>query len=852
MTKKILSLLTLLMVCYSLFGCVVVPNNNQNSNQNNNNQNNNSNNNNNNNDDEFVEEINPLDIQIGGEDILVNDNELTKFDRINFFNNRISITGSYDYGAGDPFILRHDGTYYLYVTSAGSGVITLRSTDLINWTPVSNGVNPYGYSYHVNNDPKRPVDNFPFAPEVFYFNGKFYMTISPQGNGHYILESNSPQGPFYNISGNIGMLIDGHHFMDGKDEKIYFFASGTAGLNLYEMEDNMYTVKPGRHANLMKCTTGNWTEGPYMLQRNGNYYLTYTGTHLLSESYRVEYAYADKNSDILKNSSLKPMDTIALSTRDDFRGLGHSSTVLGPDLDSYYLVYHNLAHDESRDLNFSRLSFNGSVMVADAVQPYNIPSFNLPEFQTRGLDGFKNVGSFLLSDTITSDTFSVEYNVAGQGDMIFSYIDNSNYSYINFSNNVISIKTVIDGDSYTVHEIPLIRKYSTNALHTFRLQYSNGKLSLYFDSMEKAYDIECEFKGGKVGYRTNQNFSRIGYTAASNVALGSSDKKAYNTQVSLANAYDEKLSYLTEGCRLDHTGNESKEYVYNDTYNLLLKNEDDRATYRTYFENETYSIEMRVPSEYAGTTFGLRIDGGPVEFVSISDMSPTVNPEGDMYVSLGKFRMSKGQHHISICNLGEEIAFSEIRYVKVNNNVMSAVFNSSFNASNYYVKNNLNLTNNGFETREQAVCGIISKTDFFDFTMDASLVINSLTNFGSGYVGLVFNSTAYAHYPLADAEGIDFPYPYCGFLLTFERDEVSLRYVEFRKSKLIETASYSFTPGQVINVRITQYNNNYIISIDGEELMDVSVNVCPLSGGVGAFAQNSNAYFKSISVRNNY
>lgn len=795
--------------------------------------------------------VNPLDIPVGENDTLVADSELTKFENISFFNNRISITGSYDYGAGDPFVLRHDGVYYLYVTSAGSGVITLKSTDLLNWSPISNGVNPYGYSYHINNDPNRPQDNYPFAPEVFYFNGKFYMTISPQGNGHYILESTSPQGPFYNISGNIGLLIDGHHFIDAKDERVYFFASGTNGLNVYEMQDNMYSVKPGKQANYSQCTTGNWTEGPFMLQKNGNYYLTYTGTHLLSESYRVVYAYGDRDSNLLNSKALKPMDTIALSTKDDFKGLGHSSTTLGPDLDSYYLVYHNLAHDESRDLNFSRLSFNGSVMVADAVQPYNIPKFNFPEFQTRGLDGFKNVDAFLLSDISTADTFTAEYNVVGQGDMIFSYIDGFNYSYINFFNNVITINTVENGEHYIVHEIPLIRTYSTNALHTFRIQYSNGKLSLYFDSMEKAYDVECEFTGGRIGYRNNQNFSRIGYTAASNVALGNSDKKSYNTQVSLANAYDEKLSYLTEGCSLLYTGNEDEEYIRDDTYNLLLRNEDDRATYRTYLENATYSLEIRVPSKYAGAKVGVRIDSNSVQELQIPETAPTVFPNGDMYVSLGEFNVSKGQHHISIYHIGDKIAFSELRYVKTINSTMNLVFNNTLNTSNYYVKNNLNLTNNGFETRNQAVCGIISKTNYFDYTIDANLLINSFPSHGNWYAGLVFNSTAYAHYPQADAEGIDFPYPYCGFLLTFDKHQIRLNYVEFRKSTLIDVVPYSLTIGEEINVCITQYNNNYIISIDGEDIIDVNVNVCPLSGGIGAFGQNADVYFQSIYVMNN-
>ena len=63
-------------------------------------------------------------------------------------------------------------------------------------------------------DPNRPASQTPFAPEVIYFNGMFYMISSPSGNGHYVFESESPEGPFSAISGNIGKSIDGSYFID--------------------------------------------------------------------------------------------------------------------------------------------------------------------------------------------------------------------------------------------------------------------------------------------------------------------------------------------------------------------------------------------------------------------------------------------------------------------------------------------------------------------------------------------------------------------------------------------------------------------------------------------------------------
>ena len=787
------------------------------------------------------------------EPTLVDDKELLKYEDIaSFYDNKMVLSGGG--GAADPFVLRYNGMYYLYMTTGGGNITAYKSMDMLYWEPVDNGVSRTGYCYEYSFDDNPPASQTPYAPEVIHFNGKFYMICSPSGNGHYVLESDSPEGPFLNISGNIGMSIDGHHFIDGKDEKIYLFTAGTSGIKGYELEDDMYTVKEDengkkRETYYLDCLVGNWTEGPYMLQRNGNYYFTYTGTHYLSASYRVNYAYADKDSDIFSSKSLTEKDTILLSTTDDFRGLGHSSTVLGPDMDSYYIVYHNLEKTNSRNLNYSRLSFNGSTMVADSVKTSNIPAMDLPPFYAYDDSEFNEVDGMLLSNVSTAEDFTVEFNVVGEGKMVFSYIDKENYSYIEFVGNKINIHKVSKGTNKLVHSVELIRKYSTDVIHTFRLQYSKGKMSLYFDSMEKAYDVDCYFKGGKIGYFKNNDFSAIEYTAFSNVALGSSDSKSYNTQVSLANAYDERLSYLTNGSSLESTGSKIKHYVNSNSNNLIIKNKGDRATYRTYLENEMYSIELRVPAKYANTKFGIRIDDKKIQEVSIPNTASTKYKDGDIYVSLGLFDISEGQHNISIYNTGEEIGFSEIHYVPIYDRDLEVNFANSFVKSDFFTKGNINLSDKGFETKEQNVCGVVSKDNYFNYTINASFVINFIPN--SGYVGVLFNAIAYSNYPSADADGADYAYPYSSLLIYFDDDEVSFRHVEFKKYTNIASQSFTYTPGEVIELEIIQNNNNYVVNINGEQYFNVNVNVASLNGGAGVFAAHSNAIFKSLIVSNN-
>ena len=89
-----------------------------------------------------------------------------------------------EYGIGDPFVYRWNGTYYLYVSTKDGniGVRGYKSTDLVHYEPITGEGLPYGY---VSNDEKSLSA---YAPEVMYKNGTFYMILSPAGRGHILLE----------------------------------------------------------------------------------------------------------------------------------------------------------------------------------------------------------------------------------------------------------------------------------------------------------------------------------------------------------------------------------------------------------------------------------------------------------------------------------------------------------------------------------------------------------------------------------------------------------------------------------------------------------------------------------------
>src|SRR5215207_7027855 len=112
----------------------------------------------------------------------------------------------------DPFVLKFGGDYYAYSTGfADDGNVfnTLRSPDLVTWTPVGGAMVP------LDNSPP-----FYWAPEAIYLNGRFYLYYSV-GNEKLmelrVAVSERPDGGFID-SGHClttqEFAIDAHVFVE--------------------------------------------------------------------------------------------------------------------------------------------------------------------------------------------------------------------------------------------------------------------------------------------------------------------------------------------------------------------------------------------------------------------------------------------------------------------------------------------------------------------------------------------------------------------------------------------------------------------------------------------------------------
>ena len=754
--------------------------------------------------------------------------------------------------APDPFVYRFNGWYYLYPTTPGAYQKAYKSQDLYNWEPVNNGELREGLVYDYSKDSNKPSANTPFAPEVIYYNGKFYMVSSPNGQGHYIFESDSPEGPFYAITDNIGRNIDGNFFIDS-NEDVYMFGASSGAIIAYALENDFTTFKTNDDGiylqNLLTdCKVGGWNEGSYLLQRNGDYYMTYCGSHYLSKSYRVDYAFAEEGSNLLSAAAYSRQDTVLVKTEDDFNGLGHSSTVLGPDMDSYMIVYHDLNNDRTRNLNLSRLSFNGSMMVANSVTKEGAVGVDLPPFYAYDDSELTSSGSYLFSATSSDNNFTAEFNVIGEGKMIFGYKDDSNYSFIEYKDNSISINTVANGTSLLIYNIDLINEYDTSVYHSFRIQHRDGLMNFYFDNIEKAHSIKARFNGGKIGYLKNNSFDEIGYTAYSNVAIGSSDNEYYADTVSLANGYDEKLSYFQNGVEFTESSKGHAKRKGNN--NIVLKTQGDHATYRMYAKEEnTYSINVRFPSEYLNKKFGLRVDDGEIiETVLTSDNLKYEN--GDVYLSLGEVELEQGRHNISIYNRGDEISFSKIEYevASYDEDGFDLDFTSDvdFEGFHTYEVNDELLTNEGLDSDDQDLQAVVSDAEYKNVTVEGTFTLYDLQS--TGVIGIMFNVSDFSKNYSGDGDGGGNANMFKGYRLSIQQSTIALELVDFNYGHTLKSKKFKFDSGDTYTLTAEVEGNQIVCYLNGDELFNIAGNVGNLNGQVGLVAADCDSMYSSLTV----
>lgn len=195
----------------------------------------------------------------------------------------------------DPFILYDNGWYYLYGTASDEGIPVVMSQDMVHWS-TPGGVEMY---FALSKD-NSYGDYWFWAPEVYKIDGRYYMYYTAQTR-ICVAVADSPLGPFSQLE-KAPMLnrysLDNSLFIDSSGKPWLFFVLGGAGNEIWvaQLEDDYMTIKPETVAFCMKQSqsweTDAVNEGPFVLEHDGRYYMTYSANSYENPKYGIGYATA--------------------------------------------------------------------------------------------------------------------------------------------------------------------------------------------------------------------------------------------------------------------------------------------------------------------------------------------------------------------------------------------------------------------------------------------------------------------------------------------------------------------------------------------------------------------------------
>ncbi len=514
-----------------------------------------------------------------------------------------------DYGVGDPFVMRYNGIYYLYNSTKDgkTGIQCWTSEDLVNWT--------YGGFCA-----KEFMTLTAYAPEVTYYNGKFYMCTSPAGQGHYILESDSPTGPFVAVTDNFGLSIDGNIFIDDNGDW-YFTSASNGGIMAYRMlSPTQVDASSGFQTGLVvQAGEGQpaWTEGSMLIKYGDTYYMTYCGNHVWSLGYRIDYGAGDSPL-TMKKADNTPL--LINTNKKEVSGIGHSSTVLGPNLDSMYIVYHSSSRAPEREMNIAPLMLNGTYMQALGPTITKQQSPEMPDVYSRfdteeslngwiSQDALISDGSLLISEggsVLSSEKFegnyTAEFNfltITGKAGALFGYTDENNYgaAYICTETDTLEIRFTVNGEE-VVYSVPLDasfgEKYRYDVLQQLTLRKA-GDTYTFLVNNRTVGEYTSSLGGGAIGIASEKGEMRMGYVGAEGNAWLSSMKdyfKPIDGELQAITCMEEDLALV------EHNGTNYVQIKKGETYNYKVNVK----------ESSSYDLAIRYRAS-ADTRFELYCGG---------------------------------------------------------------------------------------------------------------------------------------------------------------------------------------------------------------------------------------------------
>jgi GH43 family beta-xylosidase len=268
------------------------------------------------------------------------------------------------YKGADPFVVRHDGRYFMIQAGPGGRLEVWRSRTLTDrgerkvvWTPPRTGWN------------RAQV----WAPELHYLRGRWYIYYAASNGRNAthrmgVLESTTddPQGPYVDR----GTLYTGDDVLAGRHNRwaidgtvlqlggrLYFLWSGWADerdvqhLYVARMSDPC-TIASNR-VQLCPNDCHPWervgethherglNEGPQVLVRNGKVFLIYSCSGSWQPTYKLGLLYMDAAADPMDARSWRKLDRPVFDSTPDVFGVGHCCFTTSPDGTEDWILYHS-------------------------------------------------------------------------------------------------------------------------------------------------------------------------------------------------------------------------------------------------------------------------------------------------------------------------------------------------------------------------------------------------------------------------------------------------------------------------------------------------------------------------------
>lgn len=257
--------------------------------------------------------------------------------------------------AGDPFVVWHEGRYYLTATFDPEGGLWVYSSDRLSdwrqaerrkvWTP----------------EPGGPRSQMIWAPELHAFDGRWYLYFTASDgidahHRHYVLEAAHPMGPFvdrgrvhaeherYAIDGSVLKLKDGRLFWMYADDGLWIapMSSPTravgAGVRIARGEHDWERGWHKVDGHWQPQAHNHWIEAPQALAHEGRTFVVYSAGHTAAVYYLglLELTGADPLDPTSWTKSPRPL----FGPTDRVFAPGHNSFTRSPDGTEDWLVYH--------------------------------------------------------------------------------------------------------------------------------------------------------------------------------------------------------------------------------------------------------------------------------------------------------------------------------------------------------------------------------------------------------------------------------------------------------------------------------------------------------------------------------